>query len=538
MIGTPVFDSDCNNNNVPDEIDIAEGTSHDCTGNGIPDECEIEANSTAPGGPFFCVVNGCCDPDCNNNGIPDACDIASLTSSDCNSNGIPDECDIDVNSTAPGGPFFCTANCDPDCNNNGTPDSCDITSGSSTDCNGNSIPDECEPVGLQDCNTNNQADICDIADGISPDCNGDAIPDECQLAGDDCNNNAAPDECDVANVVIYDIRLSHLVNVPSDCGSGPANLCSPLFEPRFTWLDTPLGEVTSVSIAFNIGAEGHTAGTIHETSLNGSPGATFLSTPEYILCDPTPGNIVSLEANLADYVAGDQNTFLITNSTTCLGFTAQSAWGDGIFARVTVTYLLAIDCNVNFVPDACDISAGTSQDCNNNGFPDECDPDCNNNGFPDDCDITTGTSEDLNANGIPDECELGANDCNNNGIIDAQDIAATTADGDGLAGLADPFAPTNGSVSGTGILLATLTFRADAEGMTDLIASTTPGDQTEGFPLDPTGFANVTFEPGQIIIIPEPATVLPLLCALFGGLGGVRARRRKRRKPPIAGTGL
>jgi hypothetical protein len=32
----------------------------------------------------------------------------------------------------------------------------------------------------------------------------------------------------------------------------------------------------------------------------------------------------------------------------------------------------AVDCNVNFVPDACDVTSGTSSDSNSNGIPDEC----------------------------------------------------------------------------------------------------------------------------------------------------------------------
>ena len=32
-------------------------------------------------------------PDCNNNGVPDAVDLASGTSADCNANLVPDECD-------------------------------------------------------------------------------------------------------------------------------------------------------------------------------------------------------------------------------------------------------------------------------------------------------------------------------------------------------------------------------------------------------------------------------------------------------------
>jgi glucose/arabinose dehydrogenase len=63
---------DCNDNQIPDDQDIADQTSDDCNTNGIPDECE---------------------PDCNDNGVADTCDIANGTSLDENGNGIPDECD-------------------------------------------------------------------------------------------------------------------------------------------------------------------------------------------------------------------------------------------------------------------------------------------------------------------------------------------------------------------------------------------------------------------------------------------------------------
>ncbi|HUU83976.1 MAG TPA: thrombospondin type 3 repeat-containing protein [Phycisphaerae bacterium] len=84
---------DCNENKVPDYEDIRDeppGGSEDCNTNGIPDECEIDEESNAPGGPFFCTEN--CDPDCNTNGIPDECDIDAGTSEDANTDGIPDEC--------------------------------------------------------------------------------------------------------------------------------------------------------------------------------------------------------------------------------------------------------------------------------------------------------------------------------------------------------------------------------------------------------------------------------------------------------------
>jgi len=63
--------------------------------------------------------------DCNENGLADGLDIRTGASGDCNRNIVPDECEIDANSTAPGGPFHCTAACASDCNDNGTLDECE-----------------------------------------------------------------------------------------------------------------------------------------------------------------------------------------------------------------------------------------------------------------------------------------------------------------------------------------------------------------------------------------------------------------------------
>ncbi len=216
---------DCNGNGIEDTEDIASGLSLDCDGNQIPDECQIASDSTAPGGPYYCM--GDCDPDCNNNGIPDSCEtdcngngipddcdldpndpdgdgevsldcnlnaVPDECDEDCDGNGIPDNCQIDVNSTAPGGPFFCTVDCDPDCDNNGIPDACD------PDCNGNAIPDACDidpndPDGdgfvLPDCNGDGNPDSCDL-DPNDPDGNG--------LVSCDENTDLVPDECQVLNL--------------------------------------------------------------------------------------------------------------------------------------------------------------------------------------------------------------------------------------------------------------------------------------------------------------------------------------------------
>ena len=94
-------------------------------------------------------------------------------------------------------------------------------------------------------------------------------------------------------------------------------------------------------------------------------------------------------------------------------------------------------------------------------------------------------------------------------------------DGDGLAAAANPFADPDGdgvfgSVSGDDILLATLTFSANALGQTFLTPSVTDGDLNEGFALDPIGFASLLFDVGEVVVVPEPATLLIASLALLG----------------------
>jgi len=77
----------------------------------------------------------------------------------------------------------------------------------------------------------------------------------------------------------------------------------------------------------------------------------------------------------------------------------------------------------------------TTNDCQPNGIPDDvdianCPPnnpdchDCNGNGRPDFCDIRDAFETDCNLNRVPDSCELSpATDCQPNGILDSCDIA-------------------------------------------------------------------------------------------------------------------
>jgi hypothetical protein len=89
-----------------------------------------------------------------------------------------------------------------------------------------------------------------------------------------------------------------------------------------------------------------------------------------------------------------------------------------------------------------------------------------------------------------------------------------------LDGLAFP-----SSISGTDILLATVHLSAIASGKTDLPLGVTPGDLTEGFPLDPTGFAAMTLGSAHVTAVPEPTAALLVLA----GLLAMRASRRSGR---------
>jgi hypothetical protein len=97
------------------------------------------------------------------------------------------------------------------------------------------------------------------------------------------------------------------------------------------------------------------------------------------------------------------------------------------------------------------------------------------------------------------------------------DAIVGNPDGDLLGGLV----PQPGNVWGTGVVLATIDFLGLNLGTTDLfLGDDSPGDPTEGFALDPTGFAMVNYVPGTLEVIPEPAALVLLAVA------GLLIRRR------------
>ena len=101
--------------------------------------------------------------------------------------------------------------------------------------------------------------------------------------------------------------------------------------------------------------------------------------------------------------------------------------GDGNTDGSDIALLLAgwgpcgNDCNGNGQSDSIDIEQGAA-DCNFNGIPDECEglSDCDGDGISDACAILDGLAEDCNMDLVPDGCQLQdpANDVNEDGILD------------------------------------------------------------------------------------------------------------------------
>lgn len=71
-------------------IGVLRADPEDCNDNSLFDGCDLDCGT--PGG--SCDVSGCGEAfDCNLNGVPDECDLAGGTSYDCNLNNVPDECE-------------------------------------------------------------------------------------------------------------------------------------------------------------------------------------------------------------------------------------------------------------------------------------------------------------------------------------------------------------------------------------------------------------------------------------------------------------
>jgi hypothetical protein len=325
------------------------------------------------------------------------CGYTTAPAQDCNSNGIDDACDLDCGAT--GGP------CDvpgcglsPDCNTNGVPDECDISGGTSQDCDGNSIPDECDmALGADGCaftytlsqNTTGAADTLftgppdDVYYGLGGqivtyhfDCGlviDGAGPDitlyEADRGGAEFNDVGTV-EVSYDGLTFFDIKATEgpAINIPGDEQHGSNSFA------RSYDLGTSLPRSIRYVRVDGVGTGG--AGSSADFDIDALGAVTRIGMD----CDGS-GTLDVCES------LPDCNVNGIPDSC---------EMGAG----------LDPDCNVNGTIDECDILSLTSDDCNGNLIPDECEPDCNANNEPDQCDIDTGFSDDCNSNQVPDSCDL------------------------------------------------------------------------------------------------------------------------------------
>jgi Concanavalin A-like lectin/glucanases superfamily/Ig-like domain CHU_C associated/Putative metal-binding motif/Secretion system C-terminal sorting domain len=130
---------------------------------------------------------------------------------------------------------------------------------------------------------------------------------------------------------VYNIPLSNLLNLNSDCGNGNRYGSGNI---GFQWTDVANSAPISVQVEFVQGVECGGVGTVRTTSLNGNTTASYTTTVSNCTCSPSSYPIVNLSLNPTSYVVGGVNTFYITNASTN-GFATNQGLG-GFYARVTV----------------------------------------------------------------------------------------------------------------------------------------------------------------------------------------------------------
>ncbi len=317
---------DCNDNGVPDECDITDGTSEDCNSNGVPDECDI-ADGTSLDGNGNGIPDECESVDCNNNGVPDAQDISEGTSQDCDGNGVPDECQTDSDGDGLIDPCDgCPADPDKTVPGNcgcGTPDT-DSDGDGVPDCN-DGCPNDPNKIAPGDCG-------CGVPD---VDSDGDGVAD----CADGCPNDPnkiAPGDCG-CGVLDVDSDGDGVADCIDGCPSDPNKIA-----PGECGCGVP-----------DVDSDGD--GTLDCN--DGCPDDPNKTDPGICGCGVPDG-----DSDGDGWIDCDDNCPGTYNPG------QEDCDNDGIGDACAGEP----DCNLNGIPDSCDITDGTSQDTNSNGIPDEC----------------------------------------------------------------------------------------------------------------------------------------------------------------------
>jgi alpha-tubulin suppressor-like RCC1 family protein len=374
---------DCNNNGIPDSIDIQNQPSLDCDDNKIPDSCDFASGFAK---------------DCNDNGIPDKCDIASGYSKDCDDNKIPDSCDF-ISGFAK------------DCNDNDIPDKCDIANGA-IDINVDRIPDTCQGLSQIDTTTSSlgiptaNIAVSTTFTSLQPPLSEAVLT--IRVKGDF--------EAGTTGFEYLTVKLNDAMPGQKLFETGGVNCSS-----------TTNGGVNTATIRIPMS-------TFAQYAAAGSLKVTLLPAPSVTASECPTGfmtvqlTYVGLSANGDCNSNGQWDTAEITASPTL----DRNSSGTLDFCEIRDTP--ALDRNNNGVLDSYEISQNSSLDRNKDGVLDSYEIsqnptlDRNNNGELDSYDVVADPSLDCNNNSFIDQYEIVDNaalDCNTNGRLDTCDLATS-----------------------------------------------------------------------------------------------------------------
>lgn len=256
-----------------------------------------------------------------------------------------------------------------------------------------------------DCDDNNAAvnpNATEVCNGIDDDC--DTFTDEgvqstfyADADGDLYGNPSAS--------VLACTAPSGYVSDNTDCNDGNAavnpgatEVCNGVDDDCDTGIDE------GVLLTFYADADGDTYGNAGSTTQACSAPSGYVSNA----LDCNDGN-AGINPAATEVCDGQDNN---CNASTDEGFDAD---GDGVadcFDNCpTIANATQDDADADTVGDACDncpsVANPSQANCDGDLIGDACEgePDCNLNQIPDSCDIAGGGSQDLNANSVPDECE-------------------------------------------------------------------------------------------------------------------------------------
>ncbi len=224
----------------------------------------------------------------------------------------------------------------------------------------------------------------------------------------------------------------HFCTSAGNSGNDTDPTTSHLIAPADAWQVLTCGAVDSTGASSPISSDGPSAdgrvkpevmargvdtftiGAYDTTTYNSATG-TSISSPL------VAGSVACLVELHPDWTV-DQMRAVLFNSA---DYYFNNDTHDPLFVRgygVINAHAAGLDCNLNGIPDECDIDCGPaagpcdlpgcgfSADCNADGIPDDCEPDCNGNGVADGCDLAScapgdAACQDCNRNGLPDECD-------------------------------------------------------------------------------------------------------------------------------------